>query len=351
LTGRVFRLSPRYELREGKVPVESVPEGTAALLWPVDGGELPLRALDRATVELLRALSEPAPVERDADALVPLVLDGVLEIEGDDGAMVGGPRAAPAVLETLEVPDPPADDRLGAVSRTAIRQAAAAGLDDPRELSLWLYLFNRLPLTRRVAARWPTDAHVRDELTRAARGRPFAVVADERGGPWMRLASRPVADARHKLYVSPRPEHLVDAFATTLTVLAGHDCDQLKVGATHAGVLRPDKLVCYFADRDAVVAAAADLSGALAGVPAHGAPFTAALTPDGLLSRGRDPRSATTPLHPWFDGDSWRLSVCSALGAAVTHATAAGCELDPATYALLRVALDGVDTLTWEPAA
>jgi hypothetical protein len=114
------------------------------------------------------------------------------------------------------------------------------------------------------------------------------------------------------------------------------------------GVLRPDKLVAYFATLDAVERAAAALAPRLRGIDAHGVPFTTALTSDGLLSWGCDPPSlSAAPAR-----ESWRLWVTNRLADALMRAKVnphAG--VAPERFALARIALDGVDPDSWAPAS
>jgi hypothetical protein len=95
---------------------------------------------------------------------------------------------------------------------------------------------------------------------------------------------------------------------------------------------------------------AAAAAPALSGCPPHGVPFTAALTPDGLLSWGVDPpRSSCLP--GWRGVESWRLWVTDRLARALLRARSLGCaDLPPWRYARLRLALEGVDTAEWLPA-
>jgi hypothetical protein len=83
--------------------------------------------------------------------------------------------------------------------------------------------------------------------------------------------------------------------------------------------------------------------------PAHGVPFTASVTTDGLLSWGADP-----PVLPSTNGTgtSWRMWVTEQLAGYIEVArnTERG-ELEPWQFALERLRLSGIDTDTWIPAS
>jgi hypothetical protein len=122
-----------------------------------------------------------------------------------------------------------------------------------------------------------------------------------------------------------------------------------KVGADAAGLLRPDKMVAYFDNFEALAAVADSLADALAGVSAHGVPFSAEITSDGLLSWGVDPPREERP-PGWSGGQSWRLWVTNRLAGALLAARGQGVE-EPWRFALERLRVEGVDVERWVPAS
>jgi hypothetical protein len=152
-----------------------------------------------------------------------------------------------------------------------------------------------------------------------------------------------------KLYVSPHPSSLPDAFSAWVGVSAAVDALAFKVGRSVRGLLRPDKMVLYFAGLDDLAEGAERLRRTLDGCPAQGVPFTAAISADGLLSWGTDPpRAAQTPLLTM--GESWRLWITNRLARALLAARASpSAAIEPWQFALDRVRLEGVDTETWAP--
>jgi hypothetical protein len=107
-------------------------------------------------------------------------------------------------------------------------------------------------------------------------------------------------------------------------------------------LLRPDKLVVYFAQRDDLHAAASAVADALAGIPAHGTPFTSAVTADGLVSWGIDP-SDDEGIVRGFRSESWRERLTNQVAAALMVAP----RDDAVRYVLARLEAHGVDVRTW----
>ena len=69
-------------------------------------------------------------------------------------------------------------------------------------------------------------------------------------------------------------------------VVAAVGAPGFKVGAGAGGLLRPDKIVAYFETFERLAAAADALTERLAGVAAHGVPFTSEIAAGGQLSWG-----------------------------------------------------------------
>ena len=224
----------------------------------------------------------------------------------------------------------PTRGRLAQLSVDALRYAQNLQVDDARVLALRLYSYNRRPVTPAWVGRLPT---------REATARYLGVTKGETGpvpghgwismrGPdvdehWLAWRSAAPKDPSgehiaYKLYVSPSPSAVPDAFKITAEVLHELRAPAFKVGADLHGLLRPDKLVAYFASFEHLAAAATRLRDQLAGLPAHGVPFTAEISTDGLLSWGVDPPRRERGLT--WSGDSWRLWVVGQLAAGLLAA-------------------------------
>jgi hypothetical protein len=112
-------------------------------------------------------------------------------------------------------------------------------------------------------------------------------------------------------------------------------------------VLRPDKLVLYADDRDAMRRLATEAAVALSGFDAHGVPFTAAADTTGLVTWGLDPLPSRRVHLP--GGSSWRQLTAYHLANAFRVADVENPE-ELVEFALARVQLESVDTSTWQPA-
>lgn len=335
-----------------------------------------LRAVDRETALLLLTLAAaPGPIPayarrpdpaRAAAGLASLVLDGVLELRGDDQVWVTGGAA----LNLLGArPDPAAaTGEVIQLSRDALRHAAATASGDPLEAAGRLYRYGRVPLPPGFARTLGSDlADSRAVLAwlgldpaagssgrlRRALERDWRLPTDTRDGwlPFERRAGGLTSERRDgngptwKLYFSPLLAALPTSLETFATTLARHGGHAFKLGADAAGLTRPDKAVAYFASFEALAAAGHELADTLAGVPAQGVPFTAPIDRAGLLSWGVDPPASEG--LPWWGRQSWRLWVVQRLGSALVAAR--GGAADPVETALARLALEGLDVLRWTP--
>ena len=352
-----FRASARFELKrldelppEQRNPFEELTRDADfyGLLVPQSRPAATIKAAGREIAELFRALAVPAPLEVNDD-VIDLVLDGVLEVECD-GRFVCGADALPILCD--DAPQP-----AGGLSADALRHATDLEETDADTLTRALYFYNRIPITPFWKARFPDAAAVIAHLGAAnaeAKVSNGWIVFQARA----RRAYQPGA-ATYKLYVSPRPENIRDAFDAVVRTLAGRDID-FKIGLDAAGLLRPDKMVAYFGDRAELDDVAAALRARLAGCPAHGVPFTAAFDDDGLLSWGLDPPESARALS-WLGRESWRLWLASKLGTAMALAKSEsvgapapgrapeGGRAHTWRFAVERVRRLGVDVDTWTP--
>jgi hypothetical protein len=374
---RLYRASPAYDL----VLFDRLEAAEQALLGeltrdpsfygvlrPADGEIRSMRAVDRDTALLFLTLREPAPVpayvrrtgEGDGDrAVQELVMDGVLEV-WDGSAFVGGGRGAALLLDGDQLTA--GGGRLAGLSAAALRYAAALALDDRHALAARLYGYNRIPLSPHWVERLPDYravlAHVGGERPDAW-GAFVPALPAEPGG-WIpftrrnrdRHPRRNGQSSGHKLYISPSPTALPEAFAGTVEVLDRFPVLQFKLGGDAGGVLRPDKLVAYFADADVLAEAGQALADRLTGIPAQGVPFTAELGGEGLLSWGIDPPAGERPLS-WLPAESWRYWVVRRLAAALIEGCRGGVDegMPPERFALERLRLEGVDVERWVPSA
>jgi hypothetical protein len=309
------------------------------LLRPRRGAALAARAVSADTALLFLSLAEPGPVPEyarrklgDGGELERLVADGVLELERD-GAFVSGARA---VREREREPAAGGRGRIGELTRAALRHGQALAGAPAALVAQRLYLYGRVPVTpartRRLAGFQPDPGRGWAEQPPPSDGRAY-------WRSWRPQGATERRGERYKLYVSPAPEAAPDAFGAIAGALAEtRGVKAFKVGAEVAGLCRPDKLVAYFDRLDDVREGAERIRARLDGCPAHGVPFTAAITLDGLLSWGTDP--------PVSGQVSWRLWVSERLAEYLEDAAG---EAEPWHYALERLRLAGIDTETWVP--
>jgi hypothetical protein len=236
------------------------------------------------------------------------------------------------------------------MSRAALEMVARDEPSEPVRVARWLYRYGSLPRTA---------AHERDF---GPDDEPLAVLGLSGGGAvrrrleaayeasslpgwysFTRVGQPMQRVAACKLYVSPVPEALPDAFAPIVDALIAADVRSFKVGRGIEGLLRPDKLVAYFDDPDQMPRAVQALKRRLRGCPAQGVPFTADAGCDGLLSSGGDP-------PPGGAAASWRAWITARLADSLV---AKRCRAPPDTVAAvlgdLRAA--GIDTERWQAQA
>ncbi len=377
LLGGTFRAHDAYELVEhARLPSDrrqafaglgSDPDHYG-LLIPRRSPELGVMAVDCDSALLFLSLLEPGPlpafarsrVQPDCNgSIARWVLDGVLEMECEDGF-----RTGPGAYRGLFEGEPPAPADGGAVARLsydAMRWAQVQPIEDPERLSSWLYSYNALPASPAWARRLGRRERLDDALGLSSSG-PAREILDtayvcedlpswrswrlEAGGPRV-----DIDQPSYKLYVSPHPDALGEAFRTAVRCMVAARVPAFKLGKGVHGMLRPDKLVVYVDEYEALEDLGASLAAKLRGCPAQGVPFTAALSDDGLLSWGMDPPRGDR-IPGWSGIESWRIWVTNRLARSILRARGLGSGgLEPWRYALARLAIEGVNVDGWLPAA
>jgi hypothetical protein len=321
-----------------------------------------LKSVERQTAALFRTLATPSQLDgallRDADGIIDLVLDGILEVEHGDG-FVSGADALPIVCAAAPAPED--GDAIMRLSRDALLHAQDLETNDPALLMTALYFYNRIPMSpfwrTRFASHEAILAHVGADRGSLRGLLESEWIASDTFRGWLSWSSRTrrqhgADDVTYKLYVSPRPERIRDAFETVVRVLAEFPGTPFKMGDSAAGLLRPDKLVAYFATREELGEAAAVLRRELAGCEAQGVPFSAGLEETGLLSWGVDPPDNDRALQ-WLGRESWRIWVAKRLAAALSIAKTArtAAAVEPWRFAIERARRHGIDVETWTPSA
>ena len=266
-----------------------------------------IKVLDHDSAALLESLRRPGRlpdgVDLDRETLARLVLDSVLELAVPDGGFVSGSRAYELLYD---VPEPPvASTKTARLSQAALRYAQRLDMDDALRLSARLYFYGRLPVTPGWSARLPDRAAVerflgvdRPGASAGLLRRSWKLLELEAPNDgwfmWSRRGRRAGAAGRHdrfKLYVSASPDAVPAAFGAAVAAAEAHGAAALKVGNDGAALLRPDKLVLYFAELEQVEAAADQLAGQLAGCPGHGVP----VAPSSGTATDCSPGASTRP--------------------------------------------------------
>ena len=372
---RRFRFNPSFELVQWERLPADLREASGDLLREepdlfglVQSKETagPQLTVGRDLALLLLSLQTPGPLPRFAlgggetavrEDILRLLLDGLLEIESGAG-FVSGARACAQIW-----PDWKPREVTGTIeklSRDALEYATALSHLPLGLLVARLYAYPRLVFSPRGRLLMPASRlELREHLgvrRGSARWHKLKLHWEEQRGAadsaWISWRRRNPVEAeeanRFKLYVSPRTEALGDCIEVISEELHCLGAGAFKVTAEPLGLLRPDKMVVYFSDFDKLACAGRVLAGRLAGLPAHGVPFTAAVERDGLLSWGIDPSvSRATPGAP---RESWRSWLVSRLAHTLKRAgQAAETTMPPWLFALKRLELEGVDTRRWVP--
>jgi hypothetical protein len=364
LAGRHFQANPGYELvlfdrlppqqRVALAQLQSDPD-LYGVLRPRPGSGLRTKSVSRDAALLFLTMAHSGPLpsyvvasDDGVSSVTQLVMDGVLEIEVD------GEFHSGAGAHRWLYPSESATENLGAISRLsrdAVRYGAALEVDSTLDLSMRLYSYHRLPRSPYWQARFPSPDAVMAHW--GVPGRYWTLAPTEAGSTWTTwqspIAARPDVREVYKLYVSPHPDDAPVALRETLTALQATNALCFKVGADLVGLLRPDKIVCYFAELEQLLAAAESVAKATTGMAAHGVPFTGELGGDGLLSWGIDPGSDAQAFG-WLGRQSWRLWITNQLAVSLLTARSQSAMTVPAwRFALDRLELEGVDSQNWTP--
>jgi hypothetical protein len=280
------------------------------------------------------------------DALATLVADGILEVESAVG-WISGPAAFREAARTRAARHWARSGSIADRSERALRAAAALPDADGDALASFLYRYGTTPILPARGRDWADSESIRASfaLDSVAGG---AALSKDRAWFVFEGNAGPGEGACPKLYAGIQVGVLREAMQRIAALFHGaaDDAPAFKIGASAAGLHRPDRLVFYPASREIAAQWADKLAQALNGLPPDPVPFTAAMEPEGRVSAGADPPRAS---RAWWDDDgSWRGSITKTLGKALAAARAAG-EARPWDFARERLRLAGVDPETWAP--
>jgi hypothetical protein len=335
------------------------------VLLPPEGSPRKIKSVSQSSALLLLTLTEPgtipAYVQKELgpsanEKIAELLLDELLMIE-HNGAFVCGSDAYDLLYTEPIVKECSSD--LSLLSRQALEYGQMLELDDIDMLSGRLYAYNRAPLSSRWqkllpdsdgVARWlgikTLRSLLQDEWASIGSANPTDAWFSWRSVKPPKEAS---LDVGHKLYVSPMPDAVREAFPIIVECIAESDAHHFKVGNDAYGILRPDKIVIYFRSFDSLRETGRAIANRLSGCPPQGVPFTAALDGSSLLSWGIDPPPQKGVLA-WQVRESWRQWITNKIAASVIAAQQSrNKNIPPWRFALERLRLDGINTDTWVP--
>lgn len=236
--------------------------------------------------------------------------------------------------------------RIQHLSLAALRMAASASFDEAAVAAQWLYHFGTVPRGPAIDRDFGPDDDPMAVLGMTVGGRIRRLLETEYEPSsltgWYSFArtSAPAQlAAACKLYVSPRPEALPDAFPRIADAFVRSKVRSFKVGRGIEGLLRPDKVIAYFDDPGHMEAVAGALERSLSGCPAQGVPFTTDTAGNGLLSSGVDPPLGNAAA-------SWRSWVTKRLAASLMARWATSCP-DTVAAVLADMCAAGIDPQRW----
>ena len=357
-----FRSSPAYELVEWNNLSQPEQQSLAGLcedeeafgiFRPLEASPLLSYKVAYKEVALLFYVMQhqstlPAyTLTQDSEALnqqiARLVMEGILQIRKKDGFVSGA--AAYDILYTSTA----SSIKTTNLSLSALRYVAHLSALDIRAIASRLYCYNTMPILATSRIDVATFLKLNDD---SCLRRNFNRMSSN--GHWISwsrkgIKSPPGKNSRtYKMYISPILDFLPETFQKSMEILSASKAFSFKIGNDYHGLVRPDKMVVYFSQQEHLLAAAAGLRPALSGIKPQGVPFTAQLDDTGLLSWGVDPPGRDVLEN--FEGGSWRARITELLAAAIAQAAATGLQpQEIVDYALNRIGLEGIDTLTWIP--
>jgi hypothetical protein len=383
----VFRLNPLFNFTRTEDLTE---EQRARLKNVLKTGEftgflhaprecrLSVKAVNQELAAFLQNLSEPRRLsdvferfgegteKEKEDFVIQLVLDSVLEVKvGEE--FISGVRAVDKAL--MPTTHPAYRTRRGGeknfiqvLSDRSLRFAIDSAHTEPRDLSILLYNFNRIPVNRRWKRRIADEGKLLCYLDLEADGswpgmpdwvKPRQVDADSNGESslfdrywrsWTLMGPRPAADMpTYKVYFSPHPQELPDVFRTVREAATHSDAHAMKTGRTLSAILRADKLIVYFPRYKQAAEFARKMARETASFKHQGIPFSCQIDPDNpLVSMGVDPPRSHGDSH------SWRLYITNKAALAIQGARRDHAD-DPLGYIRRYMRMIGVDSENWRP--
>ncbi|MDM5223541.1 hypothetical protein QUF86_22985 [Peribacillus sp. NJ11] len=374
----VFRSNPNYgiamleqlpsQIKQGFPHLEN-DENHYAILYPLYSLQLDIKSICKNTALLFYSLQQPSILpsslklmfgDNFLESIAKMVLDGILEIK-TNGSFISGTAAYPLLFESIF--EGKMDSLIPRLSVEALKYADSLDGADFKTLIARMYFYNRIPNSPEWEKMYPSSESIFKTVGLDSR-ESFQSLFDQKWSyhkqssiqsGWLSFSakekhtSQTENPSKFKLYISPFPKpHLIrEVFQATADVLGDMNVQNFKIGQDVIGLLRPDKMVAYFSNFEDCEEAALRIRQKIDGTPAHGVPFTADFSNDGLLSWGMDP--PPTNSLPW-GRFSWRLWIVTQLTNFLLESKLYRANnVEPWKYALERLQTMGIDPSTWAP--
>jgi hypothetical protein len=376
----IFTITPADELTEKqKKTFRRVfnKKGFYGLLHAPPEAKVTVKAIGRDLADFLTDLRQPKKLtgydsnlkndnrKEKKQFIIQLILDSVLEVEHEKRFISGVEAVNRVLLPSSHLRfsrDHIKASLIQSLSNESLNFAYNSAIREPRDLSFFLYNFNRVPLTRRWRERFPDEASLSHYLELrndcswknmpgCIQPRPLEKTAD--GGlssfdqHWKYWTvgrdTIPVDLASYKIYISPIPDDLPAVFRIVRERVADSGAIAMKIGRNLVELLRADKFIVYFLENAPAFGFARELAAGLTSFRCQGVPFSHQVNPDNaLISMGVDPPRSFGQTH------SWRLYITNKLALAIQGAWRAGAK-EPKEYIRTYMEMIGVDSVEWCP--
>lgn len=265
------------------------------------------------------------PYGRYENIITEMLIDHVLELQYEED-FISGPGASAMIFDNNWLTKNSLADKLSTLSANAIRYSLYLRNETAKSLGNKLYTFNVIPRDKNSKQYLSAAKSINDFIYSGFEhsemlSKNWSLNRERKYWfSWSR--NEPLAGYEHtevagtyKLYLSPIPDAVPAFFNIAVPVLTRSNATGFKIGQTIDGLLRPDKMIAYFNNREDLFSAAKELEVLSNDIPAHGVPFTTQLDKSGLISFGID--------HAFLKlkrGYSWRTWVTEVLAKTILQA-------------------------------
>ena len=295
------------------------------------------------------------------ETISQLIFDGILEIEWN-GNYVSGTSAVQAIYGDTIFDKSVIPSHLSTLSANAIEYALMLRNLSIKLMAHRLYTYNTKPMDTATRLELYDRSNIQQFLfsnvssdTNELLQSNWSQMQLSSNATWMawtKLANNNTVSYNsgitYKLYISPQVNDLAASFEKIILALNTSTAYCFKTGNTVKDLLRPDKMVAYFKNKDDVIKTADALSTQLKNCSVHGVPFTKQLDKKGLLSFGVDP--SKKDILKLIEGGSWRSTVTDKLAAAIIQAQQNNLDhVQAINFIGAKLLAAGINTQDWMP--